>query len=90
MTVSLRVKRSEKPATRRRSRDGREPARRAEQAAVPLGSPPPPAQAPAAQTRKIPPPPQDRALYACSCGYVFSQEVSTSVACPHCGDTQAW
>jgi len=36
------------------------------------------------------PAPQDRALYSCSCGFVFSHDVSTSVACPHCGDTQAW
>ena len=34
--------------------------------------------------------PQDRALYACSCGYVFAATVSTSVGCPHCGDAQAW
>jgi hypothetical protein len=34
--------------------------------------------------------PEDRALYTCSCGYVFHAEVSTSVACPHCGTGQAW
>jgi rubrerythrin len=34
--------------------------------------------------------PQDHALYACSCGYVFEAEVSTRVSCPHCGETQAW
>jgi hypothetical protein len=34
--------------------------------------------------------PQDRAAYRCSCGYVFEAPVSTSVGCPHCGDTQAW
>jgi hypothetical protein len=34
--------------------------------------------------------PEDRAMYTCSCGYVFQAEVSTSVACPHCGTGQAW
>jgi hypothetical protein len=34
--------------------------------------------------------PQDQALYSCGCGYVFAAAVSTSVDCPHCGDTQAW
>jgi hypothetical protein len=34
--------------------------------------------------------PQDRALYACSCGFVFQASVSTSVGCPHCGTRQAW
>ena len=34
--------------------------------------------------------PEDRALYACSCGYAFQAEVSTSVGCPHCGTGQAW
>ena len=33
---------------------------------------------------------QDQAVYACACGYVFEATVSTSVDCPHCGDTQAW
>jgi hypothetical protein len=34
--------------------------------------------------------PDDRAQYACTCGYVFQADVSTSVACPHCGTAQAW
>ena len=34
--------------------------------------------------------PHDRAQYACTCGYVFHADVSTSVACPHCGTGQAW
>lgn len=34
--------------------------------------------------------PEDRAQYTCSCGLVFTAEVSTSVACPHCGGEQAW
>jgi hypothetical protein len=35
-------------------------------------------------------PPQDEATYRCGCGYVFAAAVSTSVACPYCGDAQAW
>jgi hypothetical protein len=34
--------------------------------------------------------PVDHASYTCSCGYLFSASVSTSVACPHCGAYQAW
>jgi hypothetical protein len=34
--------------------------------------------------------PEDRAMYTCTCGYVFEANVSTSVACPHCGAGQAW
>ena len=32
----------------------------------------------------------DKAFYACSCGYAFTTNVSTTVGCPHCGTTQAW
>jgi hypothetical protein len=34
--------------------------------------------------------PDDRAMYTCSCGYVFEADVTTSVMCPHCGTGQAW
>jgi rubrerythrin len=34
--------------------------------------------------------PNDRAQYACGCGYVWETDVSASVACPHCGAAQAW
>ncbi len=34
--------------------------------------------------------PLDHASYNCACGYLFSADVSTSVACPHCGTNQAW
>ena len=34
--------------------------------------------------------PHDRAMYTCSCGYVFQADVSTSVECPNCGTAQAW
>jgi hypothetical protein len=34
--------------------------------------------------------PNDRAQYACACGFVWEADVSASVACPHCGASQAW
>jgi hypothetical protein len=34
--------------------------------------------------------PEDTAHYGCSCGFQFQAPVSTSVACPHCGTSQAW
>jgi hypothetical protein len=34
--------------------------------------------------------PEDRALYSCSCGFAFKASVTTTVGCPHCGQTQAW
>lgn len=34
--------------------------------------------------------PHDTATYHCGCGYIFDAQVSTSVACPHCGAGQAW
>ena len=34
--------------------------------------------------------PQDRALYACGCGMVFTASVTASVGCPHCGVAQPW
>lgn len=32
----------------------------------------------------------DKAFYACGCGYAFTANVSTTVGCPHCGTDQAW
>jgi hypothetical protein len=34
--------------------------------------------------------PTDLASYSCACGYLFAAAVTTTVACPHCGTTQAW
>jgi hypothetical protein len=34
--------------------------------------------------------PEDHALYSCRCGYAFKARVTTTVGCPHCGETQAW
>jgi hypothetical protein len=35
-------------------------------------------------------PSQDTAVYSCQCGFVFEEHVSTTVGCPHCGQTQVW
>jgi rubrerythrin len=45
---------------------------------------------PAAQRVREAGGPIDLASYTCSCGYLFSASVSTSVVCPHCGADQAW
>jgi hypothetical protein len=45
---------------------------------------------PAAQRVRQAGGPVDLASYTCSCGYLFSASVSTSVVCPHCGADQAW
>ncbi len=72
--------------TRRRQRSERTQRRRK----------PPPPEPPAAQElfdeRRLREAggPDDRAVYACGCGYVFHADVSTSVDCPHCGAAQAW
>jgi hypothetical protein len=34
--------------------------------------------------------PVDQGFYSCSCGLMFEAPVSTTVSCPHCGDSQAW
>lgn len=55
-------------------------------------APPRPAPVPAPETRdaRRGGGPEDRALYACMCGYAFKADVTTSVDCPHCGTEQAW
>jgi hypothetical protein len=69
--------------------------------ASPAGEAPPTAHAhgtpvatrscdPAAQRVREAGGPVDQASYVCSCGYLFSASVSTSVSCPHCGSAQAW
>jgi hypothetical protein len=85
MTVLLRAKRSPTTGLRSRPRIHREPG--------PRPTPGHPAPAVSGVDRRgdrRTPPPQDRALYNCGCGFVFSDDVSTTVACPHCGDAQAW
>ena len=34
--------------------------------------------------------PTDLANYTCRCGCQFEAAVTTTVACPHCGEQQAW
>ena len=34
--------------------------------------------------------PQDRGFYGCACGHGFRAPVGLDVACPRCGDVQAW
>jgi rubrerythrin len=34
--------------------------------------------------------PQDQALFVCRCGSAFQADVTASVRCPHCGESQAW
>ena len=56
-----------------------------------MRQPAPPADADAAARRvRAAGGPLDRASYTCACGYVFAAAVTTTVACPHCGDAQAW
>ena len=49
-----------------------------------------PAPAPPKPRRRRVEGPQDRALYACHCGMVWTGAVTTEVGCPHCGTAQAW
>ena len=37
-----------------------------------------------------PEPPEDAARYVCGCGTAFVSAVTANVACPACGDAQAW
>jgi hypothetical protein len=40
--------------------------------------------------RRREPATEDEAMYSCGCGFIFQAAVSTSVGCPHCGNSQAW
>jgi hypothetical protein len=51
---------------------------------------PQPVRAVRDRTQRAGGPTEDRALYACSCGYAFKANVTTTVGCPECGRTQAW
>jgi hypothetical protein len=93
MNVLVRPKRIENRIGRRRSAPAGRTHQNAGTTAVaegrgaPQGSYTPPV--PEGRRRELGPL-QDQALYNCGCGYVFEAPVSTSVGCPHCGDTQAW
>jgi hypothetical protein len=91
------VRRGHAPARPARTEEHRLPLPAPEEIADPGDDPGPPFAAPAAGAIDTPERrarasggPQDHALYSCGCGYVFDASVSTSVHCPHCGDTQAW
>ena len=91
MNVQVRPKRSAEQLRRRRprSRTGAEDRPSLQRQASPL--PAPALASPRARSAAPQPgPSQDRLLYNCHCGFVFEAPVSTSVGCPHCGDTQAW
>jgi rubrerythrin len=85
----MRVRPNRKPTESRRRSSAlrrRQPAERTEP------SSPPPEEVDLSDERRARESggPEDRAMYTCTCGYVFEAEVSTSVACPHCGAAQAW
>jgi hypothetical protein len=73
-----------------RRRGGLERARPAER--PPRRNPAAPSEPPTSELERAQrtPAPEDRALYACGCGFAFTAGVTTSVACPHCGAAQAW
>jgi len=76
MTVQVRAKRVEK-----RIRRNRAPSSAKRQGAA--------VEMPRQERRDVDPH-QDTALYNCQCGFVFEAPVCTTVACPHCGTSQAW
>jgi rubrerythrin len=86
MHMRVRTRRSTEPGQRRyRGIDHRRPE------APPADRPAAPGDDLAAERRlREAGGPDDRAQYTCTCGYVFEADVSTSVACPHCGAAQAW
>ena len=57
---------------------------------VPGPTPPPEPIHPAERRLRDAGGPDDRATYACGCGYLFEAPVSTTVGCPNCGAQQAW
>jgi hypothetical protein len=80
--MRVRLSRS-KPVPRGR-RDGRA---EAHGRGAPAPAPPPP---PAPSRERRGGASQDRALYVCRCGSAFAADVTASVSCPHCGESQAW
>jgi hypothetical protein len=90
----LRERSRERPE--RRGHERRAEQRRAEPRVIVMDAEPPPSailpnnrDLAAEQVRRAGGP-LDVAVYNCSCGYLFSASVSTTVACPHCGADQAW
>jgi hypothetical protein len=85
--MQVRVKRVQRNASRRLRRGGETAERQDGDVEEPIREAP---AAPRANRERRGPPPEDRAVYSCSCGYIFDAHFSTSVECPHCGQTQAW
>jgi hypothetical protein len=73
----------------RRASDARNPTRPVEQAVAPPQVPGSDCDPDAERVRRAGGP-LDQATYSCSCGYLFSAAVCTTVVCPHCGSSQAW
>ena len=90
----MRVRSKRHTSSRRRSGTiRRQSPFRSEPAATPVAEPEPaPAEDDLADERRLRASggPHDRAQYTCGCGYVWEADVSASVACPHCGASQAW
>jgi hypothetical protein len=84
----MRVRPKRNPITRRPDRSVHTAPRPA--AAPPAPPAPAPTDHPHERRARESGGPIDNAQYSCSCGYVFSAAVTTSVACPHCGTGQAW
>ena len=89
----MRVRSKRHTDSRRRSGPTRRPTPfRREPAATPAAEPEPAPVDDLADERRLRDSggPHDRAQYTCSCGYLWHADVSASVACPHCGASQAW
>jgi hypothetical protein len=89
----MRVRSKRHTESRRRSGPTRRPAPfRGDPGATPVAEPEPAAVDDLADERRLRASggPHDRAQYTCGCGFVWDADVSASVACPHCGASQAW
>ena len=89
----MRVRSKRQTDSRRRSGPTRRPAPfRRDPAATPVAEPEPTPGDDLADERRLRASggPHDRAQYTCGCGFVWHADVSASVACPHCGASQAW
>jgi hypothetical protein len=89
----MRVRSKRQTDSRRRSGPIRRPSPvRRDPAATPVAEPEPAPADDLADERRLRASggPHDRAQYTCGCGYVWDADVSASVACPHCGASQAW
>jgi hypothetical protein len=88
----MRVRSKRHTDSRRRSGTMRRPTPFRRDPATPVAEPEPAPVDDLADERRLRASggPHDRAQYTCSCGFVWDADVSASVACPHCGASQAW